>query len=316
MTENKNNEIPEVFAHEARDFRLLKKIWMSFKNTKIYNKFRHSDLNPYHMGVRKIEAKTLDEARRIMRDDAKKAAAENRKIENQFIWNNTRYYADKHCSVAQEYSEDKIILRDRYNVTDRIPRDKNGNPDLLAETPILFSIIPVEGPALVGHASMQYEDIVVNRLLGSIHTDSLYQKYKNFSEYYYVYPSQLGINPKELRREMEKHNIRNGRKKYNLLFNNCARNVGKILQSVGVKDIDFIGIDKLGVVFTNPGNNPFNNGIQGWCRKHGVRVHPEEVAEYDKLFPISKEQNREQRKEYDAKRARYMKLRKRVGGRE
>ena len=305
------NGVPTVFREELKMLPYLRKLWHKIKSSDLYDAFRHSDFNPYHRGIRKVEADTLDEARRIVREDAKRAAAHREKIETQFIWRGTRYFSDRNCSPNQEYAEDGIVLRAKDNVADRIPRDKNGNLDLLAEEPILFSIIPIEGPALIGHVCMQYKDQVVNRLLPSIHTDPLYQKYKEFSEYYYVYPSQLGINPEKLYREMEKHNIKYMDKDYNPLFNNCAQNIGKILKKVGVKDLKFFGINKIGAVFASPGNNPFGRGVQAWCQKHGVRVHLNEVEEYDKRYPMTFRENKDRRSEMRYIKKRYDNLKER-----
>lgn len=74
-----------------------------------------------------------NEAKRIIREDAKKDAALNKKINAQLIWNGTRYFSDRYCSPQQEYEEDGVVLRGKYNVADRIPRDKNGKLDLVAE---------------------------------------------------------------------------------------------------------------------------------------------------------------------------------------
>lgn len=173
----------------------------------------------------------------------------------------------------------------------------------MAEEPIVIAVVPIEGPALVGHVCMQYQNIVVNRLLPSIHTDPLYPKYEGNAQYYFVYPSQLGIDSKKLKREMEKHNIKYARKRYDLFTNNCARNVANILKKVGVNDIDFYGRDRAGLVFTNPGNNPWNKGLQGWCLKHGVHVNVNEMAAYHERNNFT--DVKERRKEMDEKHRRY-----------
>ena len=36
----------------------LRKRWVEFKNSKLFTKFKHSRLNPYHWGVEKIVADT------------------------------------------------------------------------------------------------------------------------------------------------------------------------------------------------------------------------------------------------------------------
>jgi hypothetical protein len=264
------------------------------KKSKLFNWFRHSRLNPYHTFLTNIKAPSLDEAR--------EKAYELGKV--QFLYKGTRYYSERHdCSVDEEYKKYKKVLRGRGDVSDRIPRDKNGNLDLYAEDPIVICIIPIEGPALIGHTGMQYRDRVMNRYITSIHTDPVYPKYEDYSEYYFVYPSKLGIDPKKLVREIDKYNIKYGDKKYSFLTNNCAKNVANVLRAVGVKDFDFYGPDKLGLTFTSPGNNPFNKGIKAWCFKHGVHVHPEEVEELHRRFPIPNVTER--RTEMKEKRARY-----------
>lgn len=182
-------------------------------------------------------------------------------------------------------------------MTDRIPRDKEGKLDLLAEEPIVVSIIPINGPALIGHACMQYKDQVLNRLLPSIHTDPLYQKYKEYSEYFFVYPSQIGVDGDKLYEAIKEHNIEHMDDKYNPLTRNCAQNVALVLKKVGVKDFDFYGPDTLGLGYATPGNNPFGKGILPWCRKHGVRVHLDEVEAYDKRYPMTNAENKKRRKD-------------------
>ena len=281
---------------ERRAFPLLKKIWMKIKSSKLFEHFRRSSLNPYHRGIPKIEAETLDEAKQTARKQfiekiknptleerrkkCEKAKEAYRAKNNDFIYKGTRYNVEQYCSVQEEFSRDGVVLRGNGDVSDRIPRNDKGELDLMAEDPIVIAVVPIEGPALIGHVCMQYQDIVVNRLLPSIHTDPLYPKYMDKSQYFFIYPSALGIDPKKLKREMEKHNIKFMRKKYNLFTNNCAKNVADILKKVGVDDIDFYGPDKLGIVFTNPGNNPWGKGLKGWCIKHGVRVHLNEMEAY------------------------------------
>ncbi|MBO7098229.1 MAG: hypothetical protein J6W11_06310 [Alphaproteobacteria bacterium] len=304
---------------ERRAFPLLRKIWLKIKSTTLFDKFRHSNLNPYHRNVPEIKAENLTEATKTARKIAiekisNKDISSRREMCRQakeacltkgtdFIYNGTRYNVEESCSVQEEFERDGVVLRGRGNVADRIPRDKNGKLDLLAEDPLVIAIVPIEGPALIGHVCMQYQDIVVNRLIPSIHTDPLYPKYGKNAQYYFVYPSQLGINPKNLKREMEKHNIKYARRRYDLLFNNCARNVGNILKNLGVKDLDFYGPDKIGLVFTNPGNNPWGKGIQGWCLKHGVHVNLHEMETYHQKHNF--ENVTERRKEMDATTKRY-----------
>ena len=296
---------------ERRAFPFFKRIWMKIKSSKLFNKFRQSRLNPYHRGLPNIEADNLEEAKTIARKQIvekiknkdSKTKRRNKFRENDFIYKGVRYNVEQTCAIQEEFERDGVVLRGSGDVADRIPRDKNGKLDLYAEEPIVIAVVPMEGPALIGHVCMQYQDVVVNRLIPSIHTDPIYPKYKENSKYYFVYPSQVGIDPKKLKREMVKHNIKYGRKKYNVLTNNCAKNVGDILKKVGVTDIDFYGWDNVGFVFTNPGNNPWGKGLQGWCLKHGVRVNLKEMEKYhhDHNFTDTKER----RKEMDEKRQRY-----------
>lgn len=299
--------MPDAVRREASSLRKAKSIWRDIKNSKFYKKFRASTLNPYHFGVPEIKTDSLESAREIIRNKAKVAKQAGKNFRAEFIYNGTRYFGDRpDCSLQQEYKKDGMVIRDGYEVSERIPRNQKGEPDLFAETPVVIAINPIEGPALVGHVCMQYKDQVVNRLLPSIHTDPLYPKYEKYAEYYFVYPSQLGINPKELYREMEKHNIKKGDKRYSLLFNNCAQNVANVLKKVGVKDFDFYGPDFLGISYATPGNNPFGAGIKSWCRKHGLRAHLDEMAEYDRKYAFSNV--RERRDEMKSIRRRYRKI--------
>lgn len=300
------NEIPAVMAHEADSLKGIKKLWGYFRDTDFYKKFRSSQLNPYHFAVEEIEADNLNEARKIAREKAKAARAKGEKHRAEFIYNGTRYYADKYdCTPQEEYRQDGIVIRDGFDITDRIPRNEKNEFDLFAETPIVIAINPIEGPALIGHACMQYKDQVINRLLPSIHTDPLYPKYNKYAEYFFIYPDQLKIDGKELYREMEKHNIRYGDKRYDPLFNNCAQNVAEVLKKVGVKDFNFYGPDSLGLSYATPGNNPFGIGLKAWCHKHGLRVTPNEMEEYDRLYGFT--DVKERRTEMKEIRGRYRK---------
>ena len=300
--------VPKVFEWEVKALPRLKKIWKKIKQSALFVKFRKSKLNPYHRHLPEIEADTLEKAReRVRRELIEK---KQKKGQIQFLYKGTRYSAEKYCSVDEEYKQDGVVLRGKSDVSDLIPRDKNGNLDLFAEDPIAISVIPMEGPALVGHVCMQYKDRVVNRLLPSIHTDPLYLKYGKYSEYYFIYPSKLGIDEQKLIREMDKYNIKHGADKYNFLVNNCAKNVADILKKVGVKDIDFFGIDKAGIVFPTPGNNPYNVGIKAWCYKHGVHVHINEMAEFNERYPI--DNVRERRDRIKETRTRYEAYKKRL----
>lgn len=306
QTTQAQDEVPAVMAWEASALKDLKGIWSNIKKSGIYKGFRSSQLNPYHFGVKEVKAKSLTVARNIIREKAKVAKANNKNYRAQFIYEGTRYYADDYeHTPQQEYKKDGIVLRDGYEVSDFIPRNKKDELDLFAETPIVIAINPIEGPALIGHACMQYKDQVVNRLLPSIHTDPLYPKYNKFAEYYFIYPSQLDINGNKLHREMEKHNIKKGDKRYSPLFNNCAQNVAEVLKKVGVKDFDFFGPDLLGISYATPGNNPFGVGLKARCHKHGLRVRLSEMAEYDRLYGFT--DVKERRAEMKQIRGRYRK---------
>lgn len=299
--------IPAVMVQEVEALKGLKSVWKKIKESDLYKNFRASKLNPYHFGVKEIKADNLEKARRIAREIAKTAKANGKKHRAEFIYNGTRYYADKQgYTPQQEYDTDGMVIRDGYDVTDRIPLNEKGKLDLFAETPIVIAVNPIEGPALIGHTCMQYKDQIVNRLLPSIHTDPLYPKYKKFAEYFFVYPSQLKIDGNKLYREMEKHNIKYGDKRYNPLFNNCAQNVAKVMKKAGVNDFNFYGPDSLGLSYATPGNNPFGVGIKAWCHKHGMRVSLEEMAEYDRRYGFT--DVKERRAEIKETRKRYKKF--------
>lgn len=317
----------DQLEEERNTLKKLKKVWMRIKQSKLFDDFRHSDLNPYHKGMPKIEADSLDEAKKIARQQAiaklqnseeediaerrkkcEAARAAYRARVNDFIYNGTRYNVEDSCSVQEEFARDGVVLRGLGDVSDRIPRDKDGKLDLLAEDPLVIAVVPMEGPALVGHVGMQYQDIVMNRLIPSIHTDPLYAKYDSRAQYFFVYPSQLGIDPKKLKREMEKYNIKYANKRYDLLTNNCARNVANILKKFGINDIDFYGWDKAGLVFTNPGNNPWGRGIKGWCLKHGVHVNSKEMEAYHNKYNFTDvKERREAMKETNNRYRKYKK---------
>lgn len=302
---SQKHEIPHVMQWEAAAFPKLKKIWHGIKSSAVYKAFRSSKLNPYHMGVKEIKAESLDKAKKIAREMAKVARAKGKKHRAQFIYNGVRYFADRHdCTMQQEYKEDEIIIRDGYDVTDRIPRNEKGEPDLFAKDFVLIAIIPIEGPPLVGHACMQYHDMVVNRLVPSIHTDPLYPKYGNeHAEYFAVFLDDINVKGKDLYRKMEKHNILHMDDDYNPVTRSCAQNVAKVFKKVGVKDFDFYGPDFLGISYATPGNNPFGVGLKAWCHQHGVRLRPEEVAEYNRRYAFT--DVKERREEMREKRARY-----------
>lgn len=285
--------VPEIFRQETEAFKGLKSIWAKIKKSKVYKEFRSSKLNPYHVGVKKVVAEDVEKARAIIREKAKYAKSKGKKFRAQFIYNGTRYYADRYdCTPQQEYAQDGMVIRDGYDVSKRIPYNSKGELDLFAETPIVIAINPIEGPALIGHVCMQYEDHVLNRLLTSIHTDPLYPKYNEYAEYFFIYPSKIDINYKELVREIDKHNIKHGNDRYNPLSNNCAQNIARVLKKVGVSDFDFWGPDCLNMSYATPGNNPFDKGIKAWCHKHGLRARLSEMEEYNRRFPIPNVQER------------------------
>ena len=277
-----------------------RKLWMKIKRAKLFEMFKHSRLNPYHFGLMHIKAQNLEEAREIARKNK----------QARFVYNGIRYSAESDCSIAEEMKKDNQVLRGHGDVSHLIPRDKNGNPDLLAEEPIVISIIPLEGISLTGHISMQYKDRVINRILDSINMEPLYPRYQYQAEYYFVYPSHLGIDPEKLIREMDKHNIKYGEKEYSIRTNNCAKNVAQVLKKVGVKDINFFGIDRLGLVFPTPGNNPFHFGFKDWCLRHGVLVHLEEIALLYKYHDIPHVEQR--RMEFKTIRTRYEKFKEKL----
>jgi hypothetical protein len=283
MPQFRETRFEPVRAFEGQERMLLglRKKWMKIKNSKIFNRFKHSWLNPYHFGVKKIVADTPEQEVEIARQKG---------LGEYIDKNGVRCWTQFNGTYQEEYEQTGKVLRRNGDVSHMIPRDKNGNLDLMAEEPILISIIPADGISITGHVSMQYKDRVLNRVL-TMEMDPLYPRYQNLSEYYFVYPSQLGIDPKKLVREMDKHNIKHGDDPYNIVSNNCAKNVAQILQKLGVKDIDFIGPDNLGLSYPTPGNNPFGLGMKGWCLKHGVPAKIEEVAlayKYHKVPDLDK----------------------------
>ena len=245
----------------------LRKRWVEFKNSKLFTKFKHSRLNPYHWGVEKIVADTPEQEIKIAREKG---------IGEYIDKNGVRCWVGFDGRPQEEYEETGKVVRKNGDVTDRIPRNKDGKLDLMAEEPIIISIVPIEGISLTGHACMQYKDRVVNRVL-TMDTDPIYPRYQDVSDYYFIYPSQVGIDPKKLIREMDRHNILHGDEPYNIFTNNCAKNVADILKKLGVKDINFIGPDKV-VSYPTPGNNPFHFGVEDWCMRHGVPATQEEIA--------------------------------------
>lgn len=302
------NEVPAIMQWEVAAFPKLKKVWHTLRNSRAYKAFRSSKLNPYHMRVREIKAESLDKARNIAREIAKVARAKGKKHRAQFIYNGVRYFADRHdCTAQQEYLQDGIVIRDGYDVTDRIPRNEKGELDLFAKDFVVISVNPIEGPPLIGHSSMQYHDMVVNRLATSIHTDPLYPKYgNNYVEYFAVYLDDINVKGQDLYCMMELHDTIHLDDKYNPFTRNCAQNIATVLKDVGVKDFDFYGPDFLGISYATPGNNPFGVGIKAWCHKHGVRLLPEEMEEYNRRYAFT--DIKERREEMRATRERYKKF--------
>lgn len=284
-----------VRAFEGQENMLigLRKLWMNIKNSRIFTFIKHSRLNPYHFGLKKIVAETPEQEQEMARTEG---------VGQYIDKNGVRCWVGFNGSVQEEYEKTGKVIRRNDDVSHMIPRDKDGKLDLMAEEPIMISIIPLEGISITGHVSMQYKDRVLNRVL-TMEIDPLYPRYQHLSEYYFVYPSQLGINPKKLIRAMDRHNILHGKDPYNIISNNCAKNVADILEAVGVKDINFLGPDNLGLSYPTPGNNPFGFGIKDWCLRHGVPAKLEEVAllyKYHEIPDLTKKAER-----FEAARERY-----------
>lgn len=262
---------PHPTAFEGQENMLIKyrKFWMKIKNSKIFNAIRHSPLNPYHFGIRKIIADTPQQEQELAR-------AKN--LSQYIDKNGVRCTVNFDGSVNEEFEKTGKVMRGRGDVSHLIPRDKDGKLDLMAEEPILISVVPLEGISVTGHVCMQYKDRVINRVLHEINMEPLYPRYQNLSDYYLIYPSKVGIDSEKLIREMDRHNILCGDKKYNIATNNCAKNVAQVLEKAGVKDIDFLGPDKLKVRFPTPGNNPFHFGMEDWCLRHGVAARQDEIS--------------------------------------
>ena len=273
MTDEKNvYPIVTVYDADANKFSGIKKLWYKIKSSKLFLSFRHSRLNPYHTQLKRFDSK----------EEANKAGV--------------AFYVDKRgvrrsaefCgSINEEFERTGRIIRGNGDVSDRIPRDKDGKLDLMGEEPIVFAFVPVEGPSLVGHACMEYKDYVINRRSEKMGTDSLFATYGTEAEYYFVYPSTLGVTPKQVEAAMQTAFEKGKDKKYNLINNNCALAVSNVMKALGAK-----GIHKVMGVAT-PGNNPFNFGVKKWCRKYGVHVSAQEMR--DIYTPRSKgERTKEQ----------------------
>lgn len=278
MPQFRETRFEPVHAFEGQETLLLglRKKWMKIKNSKIFNFIKHSRLNPYHFGLKKIVADTPQQEQEI---------AHAKGLGEYIDKNGVRCRVNYNGSVQEEYEKTGKVVRRNNDVSHLIPRNKEGKLDLMAEEPIVISIIPLEGVSITGHVSMQYKDRVLNRVL-TMEMDPLYPRYQHLSEYYLIYPSRLGIEPEKLVRELDKHNIKHGEDSYNIASNNCAKNVAQILEKVGVKDINFIGPDKIGLSYPTPGNNPFGFGIKDWCLRHGVPASVEEIATQYKYHEI------------------------------
>ena len=272
MPEQNNTENTMIYHQHPRQdsalVKFLKPIWYRFKATKLFQAYRHSRLNPFHTTLQKIKADTVEDAREI---------AINKNL-RYFEYNGIRVSTDEPYSLVTEAGKRKRIFRNGRNALDVLPRNAAGVPDLMAEEPIIIAILPIEGPSLIGHAALQYQGMVVNRLRYKMDTKPLLPRYGNKAIYYVVYPSQVGIYPKTLKCAIHKANIvKNG--DYNFGYNNCAGSVDYTLRLSGVKDLDEYGPDKTGIFFAAPGNNPFGKGIQEWCQKHGIRVYASELEQ-------------------------------------
>ncbi len=276
---------PTVYDPQRTKFRTLKKIWMAIKTSKLFKAYRHSRLNPYHWGLPKIIANTPEDANRI---------AQLMSVPQYIDKQGVRRNFNSGMTPEEEFKKTGQVIRPNGDVSSRIPKNEKGDLDLMAEEPILILIIPLEGASPVGHVCMQYKDRVINRRSKETNMRPLYPEYQDYARYYFVYPSQIGINPKKLIREMDKQNIRHGKDKYDLFLNNCATNVSIVLKNAGVKDINLLGIDKMGATISTPGNNPFHFGLKDWCDKYGVRVDLEEVAQLYKHHEIPDLKDRQQ----------------------
>ncbi len=293
MTE-KETEVPPLVRMEAGMMPMFRRFCKIIKNTWLIKKLRHTRLNPYHTFLKNIKADSYEEAREIAYNLGKV----------QFLYKGTRYYSERHdCSATEEYKKYNKLLRGRGDVSNRVPRNDKGELDLFAEDPIIIAIMPIEGFSIYGHIGMQYRDRVINRLLTTIYTDPVYETYKGYTEYYAIYPSKLGLEPKRIMREMDKHNIRYGYKKFHLGRNNCSKNILIVLEKLGIKDVNLLGLDRLGLTFPTPGNNPFGFGLKNWCFKHGVHVYPDEVKQLMSRYPVV--DNEKRREEQELIRQRY-----------
>lgn len=272
-----NNRYPRK---ESAFMRAVKPLWYKFKQSALFINFRHSRLNPFHISLLNINSGTLQEAREI---------AIGLKL-RYFEYKGIRASTDEPYSITREAGKRQRIFRNGRNALDVIPRNADGIPDLTAEEPIIIAILPIEGPSLLGHAALQYKDLVVNRLFYKMDTKPLLPRYGTMADYYVIYPSQVGIDPEKLIRTIKKVNVLKGGE-YDFVTNNCACAVDYVLQQCGIKDLDYIGPDKLGIYWSSPGNNPFRKGIQEWCRQRGVHVFTSELEDVYKYNTIENHQD-------------------------
>lgn len=261
------NKYPTPTAYKDVDKKYLglKKILRAMTNNALYRKIRASKINPYHTSLEEIEANSLQEAKKIAREQDLGYA----------LYKGTRFSTELNCSVAEEFEQYGNVIRGGFDVTNRIPLNNEGKMDLFSEEPIIVAVIPVEGPSLTGHAAMQYKDKVVNRRDSFMDKNPLFETYGKLADYYFIYPSQFGINPKELEKVIDNTNIEKGGK-YNLFTNNCAGAVSHVFEHFGIQ-MDFLGPDKLGMSIPLPGNNPFGLGVENWCKEHGIHARPKEM---------------------------------------
>ncbi|MBQ7303355.1 MAG: hypothetical protein IJW75_00350 [Alphaproteobacteria bacterium] len=263
---------------------LLKKIWVALTDNGLYKRLKNSRLNPYHMFLSRVEAENLQQAKKIAR-------AKNYPY---LLFRDEKVSTELTCSVEEEFRQYGNVMRGGYDVTNRIPRNRLGQLDLMAEEPIVVAVLPISASSLGGHIAMQYKDKVVNRRNVKMDTDSLFKTYSRVADYYFLYPSQLGIDTAQLEREMEKANVKFGGE-YSFFKNNCAKAVHRVFSNLGVKDFKLI--------VPTPGNNPLGIGIKRWCEKNGVHVNSQEMRDLYKYNDISIQMSKiygEIRKRYDS----------------
>lgn len=278
-----NNESEQIYHQHPKEesalIRFARPIWLRLKETKLFLSFRHSRLNPFHTHLQNIKSATLEEAK-------ERAIQQNLRY---FEYNGIRVSTDEPYSLVTEAGKRKRIFRNGRNALDVLPRNAKGIPDLTAEEPIVIAILPIEGPSLVGHAALQYKNYVVNRMRYKMDTKPLLPRYGTIPDYYLIYPSQVGMKPKDIIRAIQKTNIaRSG--EYNLTFNNCAGSVDYALRMAGAKNLDQYGPDSTRIFFPAPGNNPFHKGLQEWCRTYGIHVYASELEQVYKYNYIANHQ--------------------------